>query len=118
MEPTLGNPELILINKQAYASGSPKRFDIVAIFDPVTNEMLVKRIVGLPGERVEIVNGEIYINNTYLKYPFSSEKVDSPYYNVNSVILSSNSYFYIGDARKTSSMGVVLSKQLMGKIIN
>ena len=116
MEPTFKNPELLLINKRAYATNSPKRFDVVALFDPVMNEMLIKRIIGLPNEKIEIINGEFYINGSYLKYPFSSERVDGPYYSTGPIVLSSNSYFYIGDARETSCSGIFLQEQLMGRV--
>ena len=117
MVPTFKNPELILINKRAYTSESPKRFDIVAIFDPSWNENLIKRVVALPGEKLEIINGEFYINDTLLKFPFSTEKITNHTYCAGPVILPSNSYFYIGDARASSSMGIFLNKQLIGKVL-
>ena len=118
MGPTFKNPELLLINKRAYVSDPPKRFDIVAIFDPVTNEKLIKRIIGLPNEKIEIINGEFYINGTYLEYPFSSERVAGAYYSTGPSFLSSHSYFYIGDARETSCLGVIVEKQLIGRVVD
>jgi signal peptidase I len=110
MEPTLCIGERILINKLAYAFGSlPKRGDIIVFTPPpVTHAQndYIKRIIGMPGEQVEIKDGKVYIikpDSTIM------ELNDEPYifapatYYYISPIIPENHYFVMGDNRNNSS---------------
>ena len=64
MEPTLENDDSLLVDKVSYCFGQPKRYDVI-VFEPAianVSKYYVKRIIGLPGETVQIVDGEVYID--------------------------------------------------------
>lgn len=71
MNPTLNNGDYLIINKIAYLSKKPERGDIIVfkskLVDGHGNEKdLLKRVIGLPGERIEIKNNQVYINGSKL----------------------------------------------------
>ena len=63
MDPALTNQDVVLINKRAYTFSNPKRYDIIAFKLKEDSESYfnIKRIIGLPGETVQIKNGKIFI---------------------------------------------------------
>ena len=80
----------------------PKRFDIIIFRYPDDESVLyIKRIIGLPGEIVEIRNGEVYINNatTPLDDSFTAEKTQGDF---GPYVVPDNSYFVMGDNRNNS----------------
>ena len=72
MENTLHDKDIMLLNEFSYRFNKIKRFDIVVI--KYKNEYLIKRVIGLPGEKVEYKNNKLYINNKYIKEKFSHKK--------------------------------------------
>jgi signal peptidase I len=67
MQPNLTDGQRLLVNKVAYRFGEPVRGDIVVIRSPRgTSEKLIKRVVGMPGETIELSNGRVYINSQLL----------------------------------------------------
>ena len=71
MEPNLHTDQRLVVEKVSYHFHGPQRFDIVVIRMPEQNdELLIKRVVGLPGETVEIHDGQVYINGQPLEEPF------------------------------------------------
>ena len=70
MEPSLFERQRLIIDKITYYFRAPNRNDIVVIKRPEMEELLVKRIIGLPGEKVEIRDGYVYINDRRLPEPF------------------------------------------------
>lgn len=63
MQPTLNNQDQMIVNKFNYHFNDPNRFDIV-IFHATEDKDYIKRVIGLPGEHVEVINDELYINQT------------------------------------------------------
>ena len=94
MYPTLKGNEIMLLNKLGHIN----RFDIVVLKIDGREDNLIKRIIGLPGETVEIKDNDIYIND---------KKIEDKYgygvtYNIDKVTLKEDEYFILGDNRKIS----------------
>jgi signal peptidase I len=71
MAPHISSGEYVLINTLAYRFGGPKRGDILAFHhDGVTPEIYIKRVIGLPGDRVRIDRGAVYVNGSRLFEPY------------------------------------------------
>lgn len=136
MEPTLhgqtppipGRPnDRILVNKFIYWFRPPQRQDIIvfkappgASVDGDDNKDFIKRLIGLPGDTVEIRNGFVYINGQPLDEPYLPEE-NRPYYNYGPVVVPPNHYFVLGDNRNESNdsheWGFLHKKYLIGKAL-
>jgi len=66
MEPTLHSSQRVVIEKISYRFHGPRRGDVVVIDSPKQSEMLIKRVVGLPGETVEVRNGRVFVDGELL----------------------------------------------------
>ena len=118
MYPNFYDGEYILTDKVSYRFGNPKRGDVVIFRSPQNKEVdYIKRIIGLPGERIEIKGGQVYING---------EKLDESYLPAGTVTLPDmirkigpEDYFLMGDNRPDSSdsriWGVCPKRDLIGK---
>jgi signal peptidase I len=114
MEPNFHDGQIHVINRLAYMRHAPKRGDVVAFRAEEFNALILKRIIGMPGETVSIHrNGEIYINGKHLeeKYPTLGRTT----YN-GSVILEPNQFFLFGDNREVSERYFKYDYQLLGKL--
>ncbi len=96
MLPTFGDGQLLLFNAIAYRWSDPARGDVVMIAAEGQDVALVKRVIGLPGERVEIVDGEVVIDGEVLDEPYL---VKRSAWNVGDMILGPDEYFVVGDNR-------------------
>lgn len=103
MRPTMEIDEHVIANRLAYLFSEPQRGDMVFFANPDDEtETYVKRIIGLPGDKVEIKKGKVYINDAEkpLKEPYLFEKAEKldfgPYY------VPEDSYFMLGDNRNIS----------------
>ena len=119
MEPTYDNGGLNFINRTAYWRKNPSRGEVVGVSFTGQRLMLLKRIVGLPGESVSIVNGQVGINGQALNEPYVQTKKQS--WQVPAVQLSNHEYFVIGDNRDTAQadhvFGTVGAERVVGKIL-
>ena len=71
MEPHIRSGEYVLINTFAYKIGSPRRGDIVAFrHDGDARAIFIKRVIGLPGDRIRIDRGDVYVNGVKLDEPY------------------------------------------------
>ncbi len=75
MEPNLHTDQRLVVEKVSYRFHGPERFDIVVLRLPNQGEeLLIKRVIGLPGETVEFKNGHVYINGEQLVEPFAVDE--------------------------------------------
>jgi len=104
MENTLEDGDHLYVEKISYRLGLLKRFDII-VFYPYgrdSDEYYVKRIIGLPGETVQIIDGKIYINGEVLEENYGKEPILDPGRAVQPISLGEDEYFVLGDNRNIS----------------
>jgi len=121
MMPGLADQERIFINKFAYRVEAIERGDVVVFRypgDPSKN--YIKRIVGVPGDRVEIFRGEVYVNGRRLEEPYVPAQFRDER-SMSEVTVPEDSYFVLGDHRNLSSdsrdFGVVEREAIFGKAV-
>ncbi|BCJ99789.1 signal peptidase I [Anaerocolumna chitinilytica] len=123
MENTLMDHDKILINKFAYVFHKPKRFDVIVFkqSDKEHSYLNIKRVIGLPGETVQIKNGKIYINNELLKEQIAIDDIENAGLAEDEIKLDENEYFVLGDNRNNSedsrfaNIGNIVSGDIIGK---
>lgn len=121
MQPVLNADDVVLVNRLAYDVGKPERFDIV-VFEREDHKKNVKRVIGLPGETVQIKGGFIYINGESLNAPAGLEQVSLAGRADTPIQLGENEYFLLGDNRDSSedsrftNVGNVKREQIQGKV--
>ena len=123
MEPVLYNGQEILMNRVIYRLSLPKRGDVV-VFLPNGNQnshYYVKRVVGLPGEIIQIKDGSVYINGVLLEEDDSLDKMVDAGIAGNELELASDEFFVLGDNRNSSedsrsgNVGAVKKDNIIGK---
>ncbi|MFA6000110.1 MAG: signal peptidase I [Candidatus Paceibacterota bacterium] len=122
MYPTFSNNDYLIVDEISYRLGEPERYDVVIFHYPVdTSKFFIKRIIGLPGETVDIKGKDVTIQNNENPNGF---KLDQSFINneMNSTkhyVLKDDEYFVLGDNRNASSdsrvWGAVPKKLLIGK---
>ena len=123
MYPTLHDNDLLVASKISYKLHQPQRGDIIVFKPPdEASRDFIKRIIALPGERIRIVSGVVYINDQVLKEPYLPEKWT---YNNNwpasgqDQIMPPNMFFVMGDNRNHSSdsrtFGPITLDSILGK---
>ena len=123
MEPNFHDKEYLVIDKLTYKFRNPKRGEVVIFHPPQSEkESYIKRVIGLPGERVDIKDGVVYINGNKLQEAYilkdsvstSSKSEDM------SVTLGNNEFFVFGDNRDHSSdsreIGPIPKKNIQGRV--
>ena len=123
METTLSDGDQLLVDKLSYRFQNPKRFDIIVFpYQYEENTYYIKRIIGLPGETVQVVDGYVYINGSRLESDiYGNELMDDPMAASQPITLGEDEYFVLGDNRNHSqdsrdpSVGEVKKDTIMGK---
>lgn len=117
MYPTLKNKDIMILNRIGYKDKKFDRFDIVVIKE--NNKKIIKRIIGLPGEKVQILDGSVYINGEKLEDDVIEIKMKYAGLANNVIELNNDEYFVLGDNRNDSSdsrfMGPINKKQILGR---
>lgn len=124
MEPTLRDKDSVLVDKLTYRFRDPKRFEVVVFPNPdEREETLVKRVIGLPGETVEIRNQGVYINGMRVSYDHSKDHMTLPINVEGSITLKEDEYFVLGDNRNNSMdsrdirVGPIYREEIKGRVI-
>ena len=123
MEPTLSNNDQLILDKISYRFSEPQRFDIIVFpFQYAEKTFYVKRIIGLPGETVQIdLQGNIYINGQILDEDYGKETINFAGLAVEPITLGDDEYFVMGDNRNNSSdsrdpsVGNIRRSNIIGK---
>lgn len=121
MTPALAGGDVVLVNRLAYDLGDPGRFDVV-VFAREDRKTNVKRVIGLPGETVQITGGTIYIDGEPIRADGDLSHVSLAGLAENPVTLEADEYFLLGDNRDSSedsrfaNIGNVKRSQIMGKV--
>lgn len=118
MRPTLEDGEFVLVNKMSYRFGAVQRGDIIVFHFPLNpKEELIKRVIGLPGDRVSVQNHQVYINGQMLNEPYIAQ---APVYSGEWTVLDGQ-LFVMGDNRNNSNdskdWGLLPAENVVGKAI-
>ena len=117
MEPNLHPNQRLIVDKFSYRLHAPQRDDIVVVNLPEMDEMLVKRIVALPGETVEVRRGPVYVNGAAIPEPYDH---DLTAYDMAPLTLGPLAYFVMGDNRGNSndsrSFGPITRDEIVGRV--
>jgi signal peptidase I len=125
MSPTLNGGDVLVMEKITKRFGGLERFDVV-VFNPENgqHDSYIKRIIGLPGEKVRIDEmGNIYIDGEILNENYGKETINDPGNAVTEITLGKNEYFVLGDNRndsldsRFSDVGSVNIKQIKGRVM-
>lgn len=105
METTLSDRDNLIVDKITYRFSDPKRFDIIVFpYQYEEDTYYIKRIIGMPGETVQIDgDGNIYINDELLEESYGMETIESPGRAYEPITLEEDEYFVMGDNRNNSS---------------
>lgn len=119
MEPTYRDQQINLINRLAYRKHGPQRGDVVGILLAGNKVLLMKRVIALPGERVSIVGGQVFINGKPLDEPWVRNRRAS--WHVPEVVLADDEYYCIGDNRSmhkdNHQFGTEHRSRIAGKVL-
>lgn len=122
METTLSDKDQLIVDKMTYRFRDPKRYDIVVFpYQYQDNTYYIKRIIGLPGETVQILSGMVYIDGMRLDEHYGNELMENPGIAEEPLTLGEDEYFVLGDNRNNSSdsrasdVGLIHRKDLIGR---
>lgn len=125
MEPNFHDRDYLFVSKQAYRFDQPQRGDVVVFDSSLVDEegndkLLIKRIIGLPGEKLDIIDEKVYINDVMLDETYTMD--GTTYGDITDLVIPDGKYFCMGDNRDVSidsrdpAVGCVDERQLVGKV--
>lgn len=124
MLPTLENGDNLIVDKISYRFRDPERYDIIVFpYKYEEDTYYIKRIIGLPGDTVQVKEGKIYINGEILNESYGLEEIEIGKEGIarNPITLGEEEYFVMGDNRNNSSdsrdtsVGVLTRDDLIGR---
>lgn len=121
MDKTLTNNDVIMINKFTYALSEIKRFDVIVYSADNGKGEYVKRVIGMPGEKVKIDNGKVYIDGKVLRDDINADAMLSAGLAEKEILLEDDEYFVLGDNRNNSedsrfaTVGNIKKENIIGK---
>lgn len=119
MEPNYHTGDRVITDQAVFKLlEKPQRDEVVILKEPQTGEVLIKRVIGLPGDTVQIRNNTVYVNGTPLDEPFIQFKTD---YYFGPLVVPPNQYFVMGDNRSNSLdshiFGPVPSSDIVARVL-
>jgi signal peptidase I len=119
MEPLIHSGEYVLINTFAFRFGAPRRGEVVAFrHEGDAREVFIKRVIGLPGNRIRIDRGRVYVDGTKQEEPYVQDPDDR---SVPEIIVPPASVYVLGDNRANSedsrAFGPVSDNRLIGRAV-
>ncbi len=120
MQPNFQPKQYALVSKASYGMGSPERGDVIVLYRPGNpTEELLKRIVGLPGDKIQFLDGSVFVNGQ--KLDESDYLGDESTGRREGLVVPADSYFVLGDNRSVSkdsrSFGPVPRAAIVGKVL-
>lgn len=122
MEPNFHTGEFLIVSRVHYILGEPERGDIAVFHFPGNpDDDYIKRVIGVPGDSVEIREAQVYVNGILLDEPYINEPCTPARCNDLSWILGENEFFFMGDNRNRSSdsrsFGPVQRQYIVGEVL-
>jgi len=125
MEPNFHDNDYLFVSKQAYRFGEPKRGDVVVFESELQQEngddkLLIKRVIGLPGETIDIIDEKVYVDGTMLEESYTMD--GTTYGDIHELKIPEDEYFCMGDNRDVSidsrdpAVGCVDKEKFVGKV--
>jgi signal peptidase I len=118
MEPNLHNDEYVLIDKISYLLHPPERGDIIVFTPPNNDRDYIKRVIGLPGDTVEVRGGQVYVNGVPLDEPYLAQATNQ---SMDPLEVPPDRYFVMGDNRNNSSdsrsFGPITAQVIVGRAL-
>jgi len=117
MNPSKKNLELVLVKKLSYDFENPRRGDVIVFYDYAEDDFLIKRVIAVAGETVEIIDGDIFINNKLYVDDFSYNKIGNGidyYLKVTPETVEEGFVWVIGDNRNESWFGMIPVYAIVG----
>ena len=119
MEPNISDGDIMIIDRWNTNIEDIKRFDIVVI--QYKEKYIIKRVIGLPGEKIRYKENKLYINNTLIKEPFLNDQTITEDFYLKNKTIPKKQYLVLGDNREISldsrSIGLIEEKRIIGKTI-
>ncbi|HET7375576.1 MAG TPA: signal peptidase I [Anaerolineae bacterium] len=116
MEPNLHDGEYVIIDRVSYVLHPPERGDVIVFVPPTGDKDYIKRVMGLPGDTVEVRNSQVIVNGKVLDEPYLNAPTN---YTYGPQTIEPGHYFVLGDNRNNSSdshsWGAIASSTIIGR---
>lgn len=125
MEPNFYENDYLFVSKQSYTFSEPKRGDVVVVHSSLLQgdgeeKLLIKRVIGLPGEKIDITGGKVYINGKELVEDYTKEGYTNG--EIVGLVIPEGKVFCMGDNRRVSidsrspDVGCIDINEIVGKV--
>lgn len=116
MNPKYKNNDFMFLNKIIYSFKPIRRGEVIVL--KYRNNDLIKRVIGLPNDKIKVENGKLYINNKEVKENYINSYTAS--YDFDEITLKDNEYFVMGDNRYNSydsrNFGTIMKNDIIGRV--